>query len=277
MPAPATPIIPADAMAKADEKAKTKDYYDNLTDEERAEEGLPPREPAKADTAPGKEAPPEEKPEEEEEEVEEEEEPTEEYDAATLQLFEEIAGLREDISGLTGKPKPKTEKQEDAQLRDALEHEDPVVRAQAERLKAAEDRVEQLEKAARQERINRQYDKDTADFDAVQSNYLVDGKPMTDKQVEAVENYMHKNKEVGSLIAVEDAAFIVFKSRLTLAPKSPPARGPGDSTNGKGSPVATIVDTGSAGGASAGPWKPRPTETVESAVQAAGKAFGWTR
>jgi hypothetical protein len=265
-------MIPPGAAEKAEETAKTRDYYAELTDEERAAEGLPPREPAKADAAPG-EKPPEEKPEVEEEKEEAEEESVEAQDAATERLFEEIAGLREDIDSKLGKTEPaKTERQVDARLKAALESDDESIRFLAEQLQAANQRVEKVESDARAERIARQEIKDDADFDDVRANYTIGGKPMTKAHVEEVENYILKNPEVGSRLTIEEATLVVFKGAAVRAgPKSPPAKGPGGSVNGKGSSVATIVDEGSAGGVAAGPWKPRPNETIESAMKVAGE------
>jgi len=272
MPAPSGTMIPPDAMDKANEKVKTVDYYADLTDEERAAEGLPPREPAK-EPAPA-EKPPDEKP------TEEEEETTAEDDDATLRLFEEVASLRKDLSDAleASETPPAAAKKEDLVLKAALEHEDPVVRELAGRLRDAEKRQEALETDARAERIGRQRAKDEADFTAVQATHTIGGKPMTDEQVEMVEDYIVANPEVGSRLTIEQVTRVVFPNAVKIGPKAPPASaGPGDSRNGKGSPVATIVDEGSAGGATAGPWKPRPNESVESAVEAAAKRFGWKR
>jgi len=271
MPAPSGTMIPPDAMDKANEKVKTTDYYADLTDEERLAEGLPPREPAK-EPAPA-EKPPEEKP------VEEEEETPPEDDDATLRLFEEVASLRKDLglSPEASEASPAEAKKDDEALKAMLEHEDPAIRYLAERLRDAEKRQEALETDARAERIGRQRAKDEADFTAVQATHTIGGKPMTDEQVEMVEDYIVANPEVGSRLTIEQITRVVFPNAVKVGPKTPPARGPGDSRNGKDSPVATIVDEGSAGGAPAGPWKPRPNESVESAVEAAAKRFGWKR
>lgn len=264
-----------EAMAKAEEKAKTVDYYADLTDEERAEEGLPPREPSKTapETAPGDKPASEPKPEETEVE---EAEPLD--DDATERLFEEIAGLREDLGTALSAAEPEAEKKDkDPLLEAALEHEDPVIRGLAERLQEAEKRLGTREAEAREDRVGRQLAKDTADFDAVQNSYTIGGKPMSDAQVEAVEDYILKNPEVGSRLSIEQVTRVVYPDAVKVGPKSPSAKGPGDSLNGKGSPVATIVDEGSAGGAPAGPWKPRANETIESAVQEAGRRLGWKR
>lgn len=251
--------MPPDAAEKAAEKAKTTDYYENLTDEERAEEGLPAREAPKGDPEPAAKPDPEPEPEPDAGEPEPDE------DGATGRLFEEIAAMREGLSAALGKPDsaPRTEK-EDPLLSAALEHDDPVVRGMAERLQSAEKRLEATETDARNERIARQFAQDTADFDAVKASYVIGGKPMTDAQVEAVENYMLKNPEVGSRLTIEQATRVVFPDAAKVGRKAAPAKE-------DGSKAATIVDEGSAGGASAGPWKPRPNETIESAVAEAGR------
>lgn len=279
--------IPADAFAKADEKAKTVDHYADLSDEERAEEGLPPREtakePAKEAAKPDPEkqaetAKPEPEPEKKSE-PEGDDEGENEEDVDGTRLFEEIAGLREDIAASLGKPEPAaTKKNEDPLLKAALEHDDEVVRGLAERLQKAEQRLEAREIEARESRIAAQTAKDDAEFDAVQSTYLIDGKPMTDEHVERVEKYILKNPDVGRSLSIEQLTRVVFPT-ATRAPKKPaPAKGPADSPNGDGSPVATIVDQGAgSGGTTGGAFKPRPNETIESAIAEAGKRFGWKR
>jgi hypothetical protein len=267
------PMIPADAMEKATEKGS--DYYAGLTDEERAGEGLPPRETPKGNAAPGDKANPVPEPSIEEEN-EEEEESIEEQDAATDRLFAEIVGLREDVTAAIGKADaPTSKKEEDALLAAALEHDDPVVRGLAERLQAAEEGLAETRADAQAERIGRQVVKDNADFKEVRASYVIDGKPMTLAQRDAVEEYILENPEVGSRVTIEQATRLVFPNAMKV--DSPPsAKRPGG-TNGRGGPVATIVDEASAGGTPAGPWKPRPNESVESAVQEAGRRLGWVR
>lgn len=260
--------LPADAGAKAEEKAKTVDHYADLTDEERAEEGLPPREPAKPESEPGKEAPlaPAKTPEAEPE-------PTPEDDAAIEALFEEVASLREDIGAALGKPEPAPETKEDALIKAAMEHDDPVVRGLAERLQQAEARLTETQNVARQERVERQLTRDDADFDAVQQSYLVAGQPMTDAQVEQVEDYILRNPEVGRRLSIEQVARVVFPDAVKRSATSPPAKGgPGDASTRNSPAVATIVDAGSTvGGGAPEKWKPRPNETIESAITEAGK------
>lgn len=269
MPAPTPVTIPADAAAKAEEKGKTVDYYADLTDEERAEEGLPPREAVKTETAPGDKPTTEQKTDEEEQL---------EDDDATERLFEEIAGLREDIDSRLGKPEPvKTEKEVDKRLQAALDSDDDSTRYLAQQLQAANERIERIETGAREERVGRQLAKDDADFDAVRSAYTLEGKPLTEAHVEAIEDYILKNKEVGSRLTIEQVTRVVFPDAVRVGPKSPPAKGPGGSVKDEGQPVATIVDEGSAGGAPAGPWKPRPNETIESALDAARARFGYPK
>lgn len=254
-------MMPPDAAEKAAEKAKTTDYYDNLTDAERAEEGLPPRETpnGKPEPAAKPDPDPEPEPEPEPDEVEAVE------DEAGGRLFEEIASLREELTAAVGKtdPGPKVE-EEDPLMVAALEHDDPVTRGLAERLQAAEKRLEAREAEARAERVSRQFAKDTADFDAVKASYTIGGKSMTKAQVEAVEDYMLNDKEAGRVLTIAEATLRVFPDAVKVGRKAAPAKE-------NGSKAATIVDEGSAGGASVGPWKPRPNETMESAVAEAGR------
>lgn len=264
---PAASIFPPDAMEKVE--AKGTDHYADMTDEERAEEDLPPRiTPEKADAAPGNKAPEEEAPAGDEEV---EEEPAAADNKATLRLFEEIEGLKEQLTKL----EPAAAENETTDP--LLEHDDPAVRALAQRVVDAEKRLATQETQAKAERDARQEAKDTADFEAVQTAYLIGGKPMTDAQVAAVEDWMLANPTVGAHLSIEQCTRVVYPDAVKKAPEAPPAGGARARANAKGSPVATIIDEGSAGGAPAGPWKPRPNETVESAVQAFGRAAGWTR
>lgn len=266
--------IPADAFEKAD--AKGADFYAELTDEERIEEGLPPRDPEKEAEKPELEP----KVDEADEDAANDDGTNDEVEdeAYSQRLFDEIAGLREDLGASLGKsesaPKPKAE---DPLLAAALEHEDEVVRGIAERLQQAEQRLEARENEARESRIVNQIAKDDAEFDAVQGAYLIDGKPMSDKQVATVENFILKNPDAGRSLSIEQLTRAVFPT-AARRPRTPSANGPGVQ-NGNGSPVATIVETGSSGGAPSGggAWKPRPNETIESAIADAGRRFGWKR
>lgn len=260
--------MPADAIEKIEAKSKGVDYYADLTDAEREEEGLPPREAPKPEAAP---APAPAKPE-----PEPEDDPEPESDEAIERLFEEVAGIREDIGAALGKPEPgKTESNKDPLLEAALEHDDPVIRGLAERLQNAEGRLAARENEAREARINQQLSKDDAEFDAVQSVYAIGGKPMTDKQVEQVEEYILKNPELGRRLSIEQITRVVFPDATKVA-KAPPATGPGASPNGA-APVATIVDVGASGGGTSEPFKPRPNETMESAVAEFARRTGWKR
>jgi hypothetical protein len=251
-------MLPADAAAVAEEKAKTTDFYADLTDEERAEEGLPPREAAPA-TDPDPDPDPEPEPD----------------DDATGRLFDEIAGLRDELAAAVGKPEPKTEAQGDILLEAALDHDDPVVRGLAERLQKNEARLDAREVEARAERVTRQMAKDDSDFKAVQDSYQIGGKPMTDAHVDQVEKYLLNNKEVARHLSIEEATRRVFPQAERVGKPSSPERRP-KAAGGDGA-TATIVDSGSSGGAPAGSWQPRPNETIESAVEAFGRRVGWKR
>jgi hypothetical protein len=274
--------MPRDAADKAEEAAKTRDTYADLTDEERADEDLPPR--VKADAAveePEKkpDAEPEKKPEPKvvEEAVEEEEE-VEDDPAAIERLFEEIAGINTKLDEALGEEKPaKTEKEADLRLKAALESDDPQTQYLAQQLQAANERLDRIENEATAERQSRQLAKDDAEFDAVQKNYLIDGQPMTDEQVEKVENYIIQNPDVGRRLSIEQLTRVVFPTAARAAKPAAPKPRPAGSTNGNGPAVATIVTEGSPGGAGAEAHKPGPYPSIESAVKAGGKAFGWTR
>lgn len=281
MTTPTPTMLPPDAFAKSEEAAKDRDYYANLTDEQRAEEGLPPLE------KPAGDPPPETEPTE----TEPEEEESPDADEATGRLFDELAELRgqteamhEDLAARMGKPEPPaTPSKQDELIEAALDHDDPVVRGMAEQLHAAQQQLAALTNEAKQQREARQLAKDTADFDDVKNSYTIDGKPMTDAQIEAVEDYLlePQNKEVARLLSIEEATRRVFPSaervRTSPPPGKRPASRPGNGA-GEGGRTATIVDEGTSGGAPAGPWKPRNNETVESAVNEAGRRlFGVKR
>jgi len=265
-------IFPADALAKAEEKVSGgTDYYADLTDEERVEEGLPPREGAKpAEEKPAVEAKPEaEKPKAD---PDPDDDPDDD-DARDERLFNEILGLRKDLSEALEKPEPKTEAKKDELIEAALKHEDPVVRGLAERLQEAEKR--ETVRAEREQRaaVKAQIEQDDLDFKKVMSSYLIAGKPMTQEHREAVEDYFTEHPELAPVLTIEEATRRVFPDAVKSGAKPSPAKGPGGSSNGKSAPVATIVDEGSAGGAPTGnkKWEPRPNETVESALRVAGE------
>lgn len=266
-------MIPADAMDKAEEKVKAGlDFYTELTDEEREEEGLPPREKP-AETPPVETPPatePEPKPDADEDEPE-----TEPTDAAE-RLFAEIAELGAKIDAALGEKPPKTEQKRDERLEALLEHEDEDVRYLAEQMIQTKKDLAGIQDAERERIIGAQRVKDDADFAAVMKTYEIDGKPMSKEHRERVEDYMYDNPEAGVVLTIEEATLRVFPKAVRIGPKSPPATGPGDSSKaGKRPAVATIVDQGSTGGAPQGKWEPRPNETIESAVAAFGKSRGW--
>jgi len=270
------PMIPADAMAKAEGKAEKVDFYAELTDAERAEEGLPPRETPKPEPAPGEKPGPTATPDEEEESEDEEDEEEGGAEDATAKLFEEIASLREEIGDALGKSEPAPKGGEkDEELQALLEHDDPAIRANAERLQRAETRLAELETSARQERYDRQLAKDAAEFADVKENYTVGGAPITKSQIKEVENYILQNPEIGSRLSIEQITRLVYPNAVRSERRSPPAKGSGGSNNGREPAVATIVTEGASGGASSEGFKPRPNETIESALGEARKRFGW--
>ncbi len=272
--------LPENAFEVASEKGT--DFYADLTDDERAAEGLPPREAAKAEADP----PPEDKapvgdppPDEVEEEEEEEEEAGD--DASAQEILDQIAGLRQDLAAEKGEKEPKSEAKRDQWLEDALEDENPTVRAMAERIRDQQVRLDAVEAAARHDAEKRQLAQDDADRAALKENFTIGGKPMSNNQIQMVDEYMASNKEVARLLSFEEATRRVFPAAKRVEKsETPPAgktvRTPAPS-RGEGSTTATIVDGGSSGGAPAGPWKPGPGETVDSAIAAACKQFGWGR
>lgn len=262
--------IPADAFEKAEEKGKTVDFYAELTDEERIEEELPPREAVKSEPEPGKKPEPEPA-------SETEDEPEPESDTAIESLFDEVARLREDIASAIGKPEPAPAAKEDELLQAAREHDDPVVSGMVERVEELTKQLAELQGATRVERIARQQAKDDADFEAVQKAYNIGGKPMTERHIEQVEDYILQHPDVGSRLSIEQITRVLFQDAVRVGAKPPPAKGPGDAANGDGPIVATIVDSGSPGGAAPERFKPRANETIESAISEAGKRFGWKR
>lgn len=276
--------IPEEAAAKLTQPA-TKDWYADLTDEERKEEGLPPREPAKAETpadTPTPETPeetPQPTPGKEPEPEGDEEEETTETDDAVDRLFEEIEGLRGDLTAALG-PKqepPRTEQERDELMEAALDHDDPVVRVLAQRLQAAEAREAKRVEAERAEYVDRLEAEVDAEINAAKAVLVIDGKPMDEKQVARVALYMKENPEYGRVATFEEAARRVFPNVEKVA-KPSPARSPdGKFAPGKQPAVATVVTEGSPGVGSSEPFKPRPNETIESAVEAFGRAQGWKR
>lgn len=279
MTQPTGSMFPPDAFEKSAKAAETRDYYAGLSDDEREEEGLPGKE------APGKEEPgPVEKPDAEAEGDEDDEDEDDEGEGsgktdgrdATALLFDEIAGLRSDLSAALGERESAPESEaEDELLSAALEHDDPVIRGLAERLQNAERRLGAREQEAQAERVNQQLAKDDADFDAVRTEYAIGGKPLTKSQLREVEVYIVENPEIGSRLSIEQITRIVHPDAVRVGRR--PSGKSGGPKGEEGPAAATIIDEGSSGGTPAGPWKPRPGETMESAIEAAGRAFGWKR
>jgi two-component system chemotaxis sensor kinase CheA len=262
-------IFTSEAVAEAAATAEKRDYYANLTDQEREEEGLPPLEAPKPAPAPDPEPEPE---------PETEAEPDGGGDSAVDELLDEIQGLRREFHEAIDEPETaKTETREGQLLASGLESDDPSVRAIAEMLQEAHKRLEAVETDARNERVERQLAKDASDFDAVKANYAIGGKPLTEEHIEKVEDYILSHKEVGSRLSIEEVTRVVLPDAVRVGSRPTAAKGPGAPTGVKGQPVATIVDEGASGGAPAAPWAPAPNETIESAVKAAGKRLGWTR
>ena len=264
-----TPIsIPRDEAAAA--AAGTRDFYADLTDEEREEEGLPPREnPGNGKAGDGEGEGGQEGVEGEDipEGDEEDEGPAED---ASGRLFEEIGGLREDLNTLLGRDETTKNRSEDSELIEAaLEHDDPVVRGMAKQLVEAQKALAEVQADAQNQRVARQIAQDAADFDAVVKSHTIAGVPMTDAHVGAIEKYILANPEIGKRLSIEELTRVVFPGAVKAF------RGTSRASTKAGSKVATVVTEGGTGGAPARPWKPRTNETIESAVQAAASRFGW--
>jgi hypothetical protein len=269
-------MIPADAMAKADEAVKNgRDFYKDLNDEERAEEDLPPLEGAKASDPEPERQEPADVPEEDDDE----EDGDDDIEDVGERLLSEIADLRKNLVEAASEAEaPKGAKAEERFLDEALQHEDPAVRALAAELQEAKQALQALHAIEAERRIGAQMERDNAEFNAVRESYTIAGKPLTDKHIEKIETYILKNPDVGRLLTIEEVARRVLPTAVKAGPKPSPAKGPGGSPH-RGQPVATIVDEGSgSGGAPPAKWQPKAGDTVESAVTAAGMAlFGVRR
>lgn len=269
MGAPGT-FFPPGSEEKIAAAAEGRDFYPELSDEERAAEGLPPRE------TPKEESKPVERPAADPDEREGREAAGGSDRDATARFSDEIAQLRHDLAeALADTGEPPEAETEDHFLSAALEHDDPVVRGLAERLQSAEKQLKANDAVVREERVERQLAKDAADFDAVRANYAIDGRPVTDADIEAVENYILEHPTVGRELTIEAITRVVHPGAVKVGTK-PAAKGPGRPTAIEGGPVATIVDEGASGGAPPQPWKPGPNTNIEAAVRAAGERFGWT-
>jgi hypothetical protein len=268
------PVLPADVLEKSAEKAKTADYYDDLTDEERAEEGLPPR-PEKAPAAePAKPAAPAAEPAAKPDEPADE--PEVEDNEAIDELFNEIAGLREDIGAALGTPEPAPEGKEDPLLAAAREHDDPVLKAMAARVEELTQQVTDLREHQRIDYVERQGQKDDADFNTVRAQYVIDGKPLTVAHRDQIEDWIMKHPEAGSRLSWPELVRVVHPEAVRATRRA--AKPPTDAAEPvNGSPVATIVDQGATASAAGSTWKPGPNETMETAIAEAGKRFGWKR
>lgn len=276
MPNPTPFTMPDEAREKilATAAEDTRGYYTNVPDDERAEEGLP--------SPPATAKPTEEPPATPETEPEADaaappvtaKAPQVESDPASERLFDEIAELRTTLEGALKKEPEPVVAEEDPLLAAALESDDPMIAGLARKLQETMEQQSALAAEAKELRIDRQEERDNAAFDAVQRDYEIDGKPMTDAHVEQVEDWIKANPEVGRRLTIEQIARVVLPSAVKAQPKAP-ERGPAPKApapNG-GAPVATIVDVGTSGGAPAKPFVPRANETIESAMNEARKRF----
>lgn len=281
MPRPLGSIdIPADAL----EKVAAKDHYADLTDEERAEEELPPRETAPKEEAKPADGPPADDPDDEEEGDEESGEDEVEAakpDDSVQALFDEIAALREEVAAKTDKPAPETPAQEQTFLKELLEDDDPRVRAMGEMLQKQEQRLQGMETRERKRVEAAQANIDDKEMADLRANFTIDGKPITNQQVELIQDYLlaEENKPIAPFLSFEETARRLWGRSFREVDKDDEPRPNGRPVKkpatdlGRGQKTATIVDAGASGGAPTGPWKPRPGETINSALDAAGAAL----
>jgi hypothetical protein len=262
-------MFPDDALKKAEEKGI--DHYADLTDEEREAEGLPPR--------PGNEEPPAAEGGGEDEGAGGEGGEGDGLSGATIDdLMAEIEGLKRDLGKALGKGESADEGgegEEDELLTAALEHDDPVVRGLAERHEKYQAALQSLIEEARETKVGQQLAKDNADFDAVAKNYAIEGNPLTQAQIERVEDYLLENPALAPILTIEEATLRVFPNAERI--RRQPDKGAAPAPGGKQPAVATVVAEGGGAGPPAGPWKPRATETIESAVEEAGRRLGLKR
>jgi hypothetical protein len=281
MGVPAANVIPDDAMEKVAATASTRDYYADLTDEEREEEGLPPRAAPAAAAAATEAAPTDAIPDDDDDDDDDDDG---ENAATTLfdQLSDEISGLKTGLAQLLEKPEPATAAQVDRLMEAAQEHDDPVVRGLAEELAKARTRLDRVADAAMKDRMDREERVIEAEVQETRSTYLIGGKPMTEAQTDQVEAFLahDDNKELAKRLSIGEATRLLFPDAVRIGKSSSPNGRPGNRSGraaGDDTPTATIVDSGTSGGAPVGAWKPRAGETIESAVEAAGRRFGWKR
>jgi len=272
-------VIPQAEREKILAKAASTDFYSELTDEERAEEGLEPR----AKPNPEPEAKPVAKdPEPSPVAVAAEELEVDDDSVATTQaLFDEIASLRETLETAMEPEEVTRAEETDTLLAAAKDHDDPVVRGLAERLERAETQLKENDKAIRGRVVAEQLHSDNLEFEAVQKNTLIDGQPMTAQHVEQVEDYMLEHPAIARELSIEAVTRVVFPGASRVG-KQPPTDKPRVNGTAKatadGAPTAIIVDDSSGGGATGPePFKPRPNETMDSAMQAFGRRVGWVK
>lgn len=273
--------FPEGALEASAEKAAGKDFYSDLSDEERAEEGLPPPpgKPGEGGEEDAGEGGDEDKGEVEEgaEADDEEDDDSPPAEDATGNLLEEIESLYSDLNERVGNlEKPETREEADELIEAALEHDDPIVRGMAERLQKSEQALADIQADAKQQRVARQIAQDKADFDAVKSTHTIAGRPMTDAHVEAIEDWMYEHQAAMKELSIEQITRVVFPDAVKTSERAAPRSKNGAAERG-GAPTATVVTEGGTGGAPSGPWTPRANETIESAVEAAANRFGWKR
>jgi hypothetical protein len=275
MPDLAPFTFPKGAAEELAQKAENRDYYSDLSDEEREAEGLPVREkPGNEDekgqdrSASEEEGEQDEVGEEEEQEGESEESPDD-----TENLFAEIEGLQE-LSGLLGQEAPESNTEIDELIEAGLQHDDPIIRALAQKSVDLKKKTDGLVANAENLVVAHQLAKDAAEFDAVKKSYTIAGAPMTDAQISQVEKYIIDHPAVGRELTIEQLTRIVFPDAVKAGRQSRVAVGAEEKPGGK---AARIIAEGGTGGAPAEPFQPRNNETIESAVEAAARRFGWKR
>ena len=263
----------------------TKDFYGDLSDAEREEEGIPPApsgrpEEPSADPEPAVAPEPGDAPQSEPKPTPEPESDDDSAEAARA-LLDEIAALREDLAASLERPRAEAAPARDELMEAAAEDDNPVVQGLAKRLQESEAKLASTEKLIREQIVARQEEHDERAYSAVMKVYTIDGQTMTSDHVDQIDQWFIDNPDIARRVSIEQATRIVFPGASRLGTKPSPTAVPkknGTRPVGDAPPVATIVDRGaSSGGPPAGKFKPRPNESIESAVQEFGRTRGWIR
>ena len=163
------------------------------------------------------------------------------------------------------KPAPPPEVPPD--IKAMLEHDDPAVRnfAQAEWARRQEAIQREADLAQRVERIEQRSETAAAqkEIDAATDAYK-----LSEQQVDAVLNLFEQDPVLASRLTFDAGVRLLFPESVVRTKGGAPPPAEPKPEPGAGQPREQVIVAGGAAGAAPKPWKPGPSETIESAVAA---------